>query len=222
MPLKSNLLACIPLMSVASLLVTGPSAAQQQPAAAPVRAPTRAVRVAPLPDSRGSLINLSLGVAVLHKTDRPFASIVVGDPKVIEVTAVTDRTVTLVPIAPGLTNVLFLDDKGDQAGDLRIFIPDDLPAENEPVKLTDPSRGRVRIHNKALVTSYTAYRCSPIACQYVDELTAKEPAPPPPQPPAQPSTTTIQYQGDYGTRFNLDGSTNSYRDGTTIIRRQNQ
>jgi hypothetical protein len=158
---------------------------------------------------------------VLHKTDKPFTSIVVGDPKVIEVTAVTDRTVTLVPTAPGLTNVLFLDDKGDQAGDLGIFIPDDLPAENEPVKLTDTSPGRVRIHNKALLTSFTAYRCNPIACQYVDELTAKEPAPPPPQPLAPAQTTTIERQGDSGTRFNRDGSTSSYNNGITIIRRGN-
>jgi hypothetical protein len=38
----------------------------------------------------------------------------------------------------------------------------------------------VKVHNKALVTSYTLYVCGPDYCDYRGEMTAKEPAPLPP------------------------------------------
>ena len=40
------------------------------------------------------IIDLRLGFASLYKTEKPFSSVVVGDPKIVEVTALTDRTMT--------------------------------------------------------------------------------------------------------------------------------
>jgi hypothetical protein len=141
-------------------------------APAPAR-PPQAIRV--LPTGKAPLVEMRLGVASMYKTEKPFSSIVVGAPSIMEVHVVTDRTMTLVPVALGLTNVLFLDDKGDPVANVEFMVTDGRP---DPAEVTDIGPGRVRIYNKRPLTSFTAYRCNRVGCQYVDELVAKEPAPP--------------------------------------------
>ncbi len=144
------------------------------PLAAPAPArPPQATRV--LPTGKAPIVEMRLGVASLYKTEKPFSSVVVGDPKIMEVHVVTDRTMTLVPVALGLTNVLFLDEKGDSVANVEFMVTD---GQEDPPQATDIGPGRVRIYNRRPLTSFTAYRCNRVACQYVDELTAKEPAPP--------------------------------------------
>ena len=142
------------------------------PAPAPAR-PPQAARV--LPTGKAPLVEMRLGVASMYKTEKPFSSVVVGAPSIMEVHVVTDRTMTLVPVALGLTNVLFLDEKGDPVGNVEFMVTDGRP---DPAEVTDLGPGRVRIYNKRPLTSFTAYRCNRVGCQYVDELVAKEPAPP--------------------------------------------
>ena len=67
---------------------------------------------------------MRLGVASMYKTEKPFSSVVVGAPSIMEVHVVTDRTMTLVPVALGLTNVLFLDEKGDPVGNVEFMVTD--------------------------------------------------------------------------------------------------
>jgi hypothetical protein len=165
----ANKLACGALGVLCSLLLVGgisaTRAAYGQEAQNPVQRP--AIANPSLGASEEFIIDLRLGFASLYKTERPFASIVVGDPKIVEVNALTDRTMTLIPTANGLTNILFLDAKGEQVSAVEVLV-------------TEAGPSRVKIHNKALLTSATIYRCSPTFCEYTDELTAKEPAPTPP------------------------------------------
>jgi Flp pilus assembly secretin CpaC len=130
-------------------------------------------------------VDLRLGFATLYKTEKAFSSIVVGDPKIIEVNALTDRTMTLVPMAVGLTNILFLDNKGEQVSGLQVLV-------------TEAGPNRVKIHNKALLTSATIYRCAPTFCEYTDELTAKEPAPNPPTRQIVDQRIQTRGSGDVG------------------------
>jgi hypothetical protein len=124
----------------------------------------------------------------LHQQETAFTNAVVGDTKIIEIVPITDHSLTIVPVATGLTNILLLDDVGNQVGNVGIAVVADEPAApTEPLTALGP--GRVRIHNKALLTSYTAYRCSPYGCQYFDELPAKEPAALP------PTTSIIEHRG---------------------------
>jgi Pilus formation protein N terminal region len=44
-------------------------------------------------------------------TDRPFKTILVGNPKIVEATVQDDRTVVLTPQAVGETNIIFLDER---------------------------------------------------------------------------------------------------------------
>ena len=87
----------------------------------------------------------------------------IGNPKIVDATAQDDRTVVLTPHAVGETNIIFLDERNVRVTSLNIVVE-------------EGAASRVQIHNKKLVTSFTVYRCSENRCQYVEEVTAKEPA----------------------------------------------
>jgi Flp pilus assembly secretin CpaC len=129
---------------------------------------------------RLTIADLRKGHVSVYKTDVPFSSIQIGDPKVVEVTASSDRTVSVLGLDKGSTNVLFLDDKGEVTSELKIAV-DPPPRTRPPTAGSVGVPGRlVKVHNKALVTSYTLYVCGPDYCDYRGEMTAKEPAPLPP------------------------------------------
>ena len=89
-------------------------------------------------------------------------SAIIGDPKVADFTYGPKNTFWFVGLKEGTTNVLVLNkDTGDEMYNARIEIG---------------GEGRVQVHNKAMLTSFTVYRCTP-GCMYVDEVAAKEPAP---------------------------------------------
>ena len=104
-------------------------------------------------------------------TDKPFKTILIGNPKIVEATAQDDRTVILTPQAVGETNIIFLDERNVRITSINVLVDEGA------------GTSRVKIHNKKLLTSFTVYRCSENRCEYVDEVTAKEPAPSgPPRP----------------------------------------
>jgi Flp pilus assembly secretin CpaC len=96
-------------------------------------------------------------------TDKPFKTIMIGNPKIVDATAQDDRTVVLTPHAVGETNIIFLDERNVRVTSINVLVE-------------EGAASRVQIHNKKLVTSFTVYRCSENRCQYVEEVTAKEPA----------------------------------------------
>jgi Flp pilus assembly secretin CpaC len=90
-------------------------------------------------------------------------SVLLGIPKLVDATAQDDRTVVLTPHAVGETNIIFLDERN-----VRVTSINGLVEEG--------AASRIKLHNKKLVTSFTVYRCSGNRCEYVEEITAKEPA----------------------------------------------
>ena len=88
----------------------------------------------------------------------------IGNPKIVEATAQDDRTVILTPQAVGETNIIFLDERNVRITSINVLVDEGV------------GTSRVKIHNKRLLTSFTAYRCWENRCEYVDEVTAKEPA----------------------------------------------
>ena len=96
--------------------------------------------------------------------DKPFKTILIGNPKIVDATAQDDRTVVLTPQAVGETNIIFLDERNIQITSINVLVDEGV------------ATSRVKIHNKALLTSFTTYRCWENRCEYVDEVTAKEPA----------------------------------------------
>ena len=125
---------------------------------------SRAQVLQPRPPAARQTITLRLGHLDVYTIARPFKTIVVGDPKIVDTQAVTDRTIIITPQAEGETTILFLDEQNEPLNYLSIT-----------VDVAGP--GRIKVHNKALLSSYTNYRCTSDGCQYVNELTVTEPAP---------------------------------------------
>ena len=96
-------------------------------------------------------------------TDKPFKTIMIGNPKIVDATVQDDRTVVLTPHAVGETNIIFLDERNVRVTNINVLVE-------------EGAASRVKIHNKKLLTSFTVYRCSENRCEYVDEVAAKEPA----------------------------------------------
>jgi Flp pilus assembly secretin CpaC len=124
-------------------------------------------------------VGLTLGVVSTLSIGKSFKTIAIGDPKVVDAAAQNDRAIILHPLANGSTNIIFFDEK-------------DVPIITVGVLVSDAGQpSRVTVHNKALLGSYTVFRCGgDFGCQYVEELTVKEPAPLPRGYSTQATTNT--------------------------------
>ena len=124
-------------------------------------------------------VGLTLGVVSTLSIAKSFKTIAIGDSKVVDAAAQNDRAVILHPLANGSTNIIFFDEKDVPIITLGILVSD----QGQP--------SRVVIHNKAQLGSYTVFRCGgDFGCQYVEELTVKEPAPLPRGYTTQTTTNT--------------------------------
>jgi len=124
-------------------------------------------------------VDLTLGVVSTLSIGKSFKTIAIGDSTVVDAAAQNDRAVILHPKANGSTNIIFFDEK-------------DAPIITIGILVSDAGQpSRVIVHNKAQLGSYTVFRCGgDFGCQYVEELTVKEPAPLPRGYSAQSTTNT--------------------------------
>jgi hypothetical protein len=108
---------------------------------------------------------LMLGHAQLYKTPESFSQVIIGDPKIVDVTATSDQTATITALMTGATNVIFVNARGQ-------------PVLQFEVVVQEPQQSRVRIYNKPSgLVGQSVYRCGPTFCDYVDEIITKEPQP---------------------------------------------
>ena len=110
------------------------------------------------------------GVSRIFTIDRPYKTVLVGNPKVVDTRPLGERSVVLVPPPDGAgeTNVIFVDEANAQITSVNVRVEPPPPP---------PPALRVLVHNKKLVSSYTGFRCEPTGCEYVEERTVQEPAP---------------------------------------------
>ena len=94
----------------------------------------------------------------------PVASLSVGDTSVADAIPLSEHSFLVQSHKIGMTNMMLFD-KDKKLIDEMIVIVD------------RPISGLVRVHNKALINSYTEYSCTSTGCQYVGENTVQEPAP---------------------------------------------
>ena len=99
---------------------------------------------------------------------RPFRTVRIGDEKVVDIatsgeqrTIRDDRTVDLIPVGVGATNILFFGSQGEIIKNLEVVVVKDFVE-------------RTKLHNKKFLGSYTAYRCSSTGCQITGEKTVEE------------------------------------------------
>jgi Flp pilus assembly secretin CpaC len=67
-------------------------------------------------------ITLRLGSVSALNLERPFETILIGDPFVVEVHEQSDRTVILEPLDLGATNVVFVDARNFAIANVRILV----------------------------------------------------------------------------------------------------
>ncbi len=89
---------------------------------------------------------------------------IVGDPTIADVVFGPQNTFLFIGKKEGITNIIVLNDA------------DGTEMYNARIEVGSTEVGLAKIYNKALVTSYTLYKCTPDDCDYVREVTASEPA----------------------------------------------
>jgi Flp pilus assembly secretin CpaC len=67
-------------------------------------------------------VTLRLGIESALTLDRPFATILIADPHVVDVHRQSDQTVNLEPLAAGSTVVVFVDAQSIVITNVRIFV----------------------------------------------------------------------------------------------------
>jgi Flp pilus assembly secretin CpaC len=67
-------------------------------------------------------IILRLGAGTTLLLERPFKTVLIGDPNVVEVLAQSDRSVVLQPLSLGATHIIFLDEASIVITNVRILV----------------------------------------------------------------------------------------------------
>lgn len=67
-------------------------------------------------------ITLRLGAKTALSLERPFGTVLVGDPDVVDVHTLNERVVTLEPLNLGATNLVFLDDRSIAITNVKILV----------------------------------------------------------------------------------------------------
>ena len=114
----------------------------------------------------GTTLRVQKNMAAVYRVDttEAISSITVGNPKIMDVAPLTDRSILIEPHIAGTTNLTF-------------FNKDKRPIKDLTVVVDEQGSGFVRIHNKAMLNSFTTFTCWSDGCQFVGENTVAEPAP---------------------------------------------
>jgi Flp pilus assembly secretin CpaC len=67
-------------------------------------------------------VTLELGAGSTVMLERPFKTVLIGNPDVIEVQTQSERSVLLKPLNPGTTNLVFIDEQGIVITNLAIVV----------------------------------------------------------------------------------------------------
>jgi hypothetical protein len=111
------------------------------------------------------VVSLTQGFSNTIRVARPFSTIHITNPDIVDIVVTTDRTATLVPKAVGATNVDFFDDKSMLISAVNVVVnADEIP-------------GQVRVFDHQALTSNTSYHCGPNICRYFEETITKEQPP---------------------------------------------
>jgi Flp pilus assembly secretin CpaC len=67
-------------------------------------------------------VDLRLGVRSALVLDRAFETVLIGDSDIVDVHARDDRSVILEPLAPGTTNLIFVDDRQIAIANIEVLV----------------------------------------------------------------------------------------------------
>ena len=67
-------------------------------------------------------ITVRLGAKTALALERPFETVLIGDPNIVDVHTLSDRRVILEPLSPGATNLIFVDERSIAITNVRVLI----------------------------------------------------------------------------------------------------
>ena len=67
-------------------------------------------------------VTLELGAGSTVMLDRPFKTVLIGNPEVVDVHTQSDRSVLLEPRNSGTTNIVFIDEQGMVISNLTVLV----------------------------------------------------------------------------------------------------
>jgi Flp pilus assembly secretin CpaC len=67
-------------------------------------------------------IALTLGAESALALERPYKSVLIGDPEIVDVHTRNDRSVMLEPLNPGATNLIFVDERSIAITNVRVVV----------------------------------------------------------------------------------------------------
>jgi Flp pilus assembly secretin CpaC len=67
-------------------------------------------------------ITLRLGAPTALALERPFKTVLIGNPNIVDVHTLNDSRVTLEPLSLGATNLIFVDERSTAITNVRILI----------------------------------------------------------------------------------------------------
>ncbi|SRR5579872_6829766 len=70
------------------------------------------------------VITLAAGQGSIFRLERPFATVLIGDPTVVDVRARDDRSVLLQALGRGSSNVVFIDAHSIAIANIRVIVRD--------------------------------------------------------------------------------------------------
>ena len=139
------------------------------------------------------LLKLTPGVATALRVagaEKGKFTAIIGDPSIADLTFGPQNTFLFIGKKDGITNIIVLNDS------------DGTEIYTARIEVGAAEMGLSKIHNKALLTSYTLYKCSTDDCNYVKEVTSTDSARLPIGYSSVQSNTSIQ------SNANIDSSTN--------------
>jgi hypothetical protein len=117
------------------------------------------ITVVPQP---AQVLSLTQGYSSTIYVSRPFSTIHITNPDIVDIVLTTDRTATLVPKTAGATNVDFFDNKNMLISGINVIVnADEVP-------------GQVLIFDHQSLTGHTSYHCGPNTCRYFEETITKQ------------------------------------------------
>lgn len=72
----------------------------------------------------GETMTIALGTGSLLTLDRPFETVLIGDPHVVDVSPQSDRTILVKALNRGISNIVFVDEKSIAIGNIKVVVCD--------------------------------------------------------------------------------------------------
>ena len=141
--------------AVAAILLAATSAAHAQQQAPQQRVGGPMTQQTSLPE----FVRVPRGIiSATYTVDTPYKTIQIGDPKVVDVLPITDRSFNLHAQANGITNLVLFDEQGVAVKSVTVLVADPQ----------NPAVHTVKIFNlSGQLSGSSHYECSVTGCQYL-------------------------------------------------------